>query len=576
MADHTQNRCLTTLKGVLLILPLFLGGCTLTTIQSESSLPQKEPTEPAIQLVEKEASPEIKFVVAKPQSEEELATTTVSAHPDVDNKEEPFSIATLFTSSFWNPPPKKQTPETLALAEPPVYQDVWERIRAGMKLPKLNSPYLQHQEQWYAKRPDYVLRLTERARRYLFHIVEEVERRNMPMEIALLPAIESAFRPSAYSRARAAGLWQFIPSTGRKFGLKQNWWYEGRRDVVAATDAALNYLEYLHKLFKGDWFLALASYNAGETRVGRAVRYNRKHGRLATYEHLKLASETKNYIPKLVAFSKIIADPDSFGITLATIPNEPYFKSVDVGSQIDLGIAATMTGIQHKELSALNPAFRRWATDPTGPHHLLLPVAQADKMETALKALPMSKRMRWARHKIRGGESLSVIARQYNIPINSIKSANRLTSDLIREGKHLLIPLSGQRYATTAMLNNQAPPIKISQPITYKVHRGDSLWKIARRYGSSIESIKKANNLTKTLIKPGMRLTIPAKSDTRQTAKKSSQPTLTKQTHKVRRGDSLWKIAKKYRVQIAQLTKWNRINKKALLMPGQKLVVYTR
>lgn len=558
------------------MLPLFLGGCTLATVPLDpGSSPATSAVAPS-RSAETSPLPEPKSVASKPQNEQKQNTTTPSVQPNIKESEEPFSVATLFNSSFWKLSPKKKVTQEPTPKGPPVYQDIWERVRAGMKFPKLNSPYLEKQQRWYASRPDYVLRLTERARRYLFHIVEEVERRNMPMEIALLPAIESAFRPRAYSRARAAGLWQFIPSTGRKFGLKQNWWYEGRRDVVAATDAALNYLEYLHKMFKGDWFLALASYNTGEARVGRAIRSNRKRGRLATYEHLKLSSETKNYIPKLVAFSKIIADPESFGITLAKIPNEPYFKSVEVGSQIDLGIAATMTGIQHKELSALNPAFRRWATDPAGPHQLLLPVAHADKMASSLKALPMSKRMRWARHKIRGGESLSVIARQYKIPISSIKSANRLTSNLIREGKHLLIPLSGQQHATAAMLNGQAPPIKISRPIIYKVHRGDSLWKIARRYGSSIESITKANNLTKTMIKPGMRLTIPPKSASRRSAKKSAQPVLTKQTHKVKRGDSLWKIAKKYSVQIAQLTKWNRINKKALLKPGQKLLIYTR
>ena len=225
----------------------------------------------------------------------------------------------------------------VSAAIPERFDSLWDRVRAGYGLEPLDSPLVERHEKWFSQNPAYMERMVQRARLYLYYIVDEVEKRNLPTEIALLPAIESAFKPHAYSRASAAGLWQFIPSTGRHYGLDRNWWYDGRRNVVEATQAALDYLEKLNNDFDGNWHLALAAYNAGERRVMNAIEYNRRRGRSTEYQNLRtLKPETLNYVPKLVAMAKIIANPEKYGIQLQPIDNEPYFAKVEVGSQIDL------------------------------------------------------------------------------------------------------------------------------------------------------------------------------------------------------------------------------------------------
>ena len=234
---------------------------------------------------------------------------------------------------------------------PKTYDDVWDRVRDGFRLRELDSPHVDYYVKWYAERPEYLERLGDRASLYLYYIVEELERNDIPMEIALLPAIESAYKPTAYSHAHASGLWQFISATGRRYGLKQNWWYDGRRDVVSATGAAIQYLSFLRDEFDGNWFHALAAYNTGERRVQRAILHNRRRGKSTAYEHLNLRRETERYIPKLLAIKRIVEN----------------------GSQIDLSIVAEAAGISTSKLHELNPGFRRWATDPAGPHRVLVP-----------------------------------------------------------------------------------------------------------------------------------------------------------------------------------------------------------
>ena len=241
------------------------------------------------------------------------------------------------------------------------YSNVWDRIRAGLSLPTLNSPLIARHEQWFVNNPEFMDAMLGRSRLYLYHIVEEVEKRGMPMEIALLPAIESAYKPYAYSRAKASGLWQFIPSTGRLYGLHANWWYDGRRDVLASTQAALDYLEKLNSDFNGDWQLALASYNCGEGKVGRLLEANRRKGLPMTYSGLtnSLPRETQHYVPKLMAFVNIVSDPAKYGVQLPPIPNQPYFERVDAGSQIDLGVVARLTDLPVTELYQINPGHSR-------------------------------------------------------------------------------------------------------------------------------------------------------------------------------------------------------------------------
>lgn len=408
-----------------------------------------------------------------------------------------------------------------AAAVPPSYDDIWDRIRAGFAMAPLDSPYIERHEQWFASNPDYIARLTERARLYLFHIVEEVEKRGLPMEIALLPAIESAYKPHAYSRARAAGLWQFIPSTGRHYGLRRDWWYDGRRDVLAATNAALNYLEKLRDEFDGDWHLALAAYNAGEGRVHRARRYNEHRGKPNTFGHLRtLKAETRNYVPKLIAIANIISDPAKFGIELDPIPNEPYFTTVDVGGQVDLAVLAEKADISLGDLYDINPGFKRWATAPDGPTHLLVPADKKPAVLAALDELPPEERVRWKRHHIRSGDTLSTIARRYGVGVSAIKKANRLKGNRIGAGRNLLIPISAR--AITARAGNITRPVyrKPAKPpaghveVVHKVQSGDTLWSIAVRYGVYIGQITNWNAISRHhVLKLGQILKIWVKPD---------------------------------------------------------------
>ena len=280
------------------------------------------------------------------------------------------------------------------------YDDLFDRMRAGFALDEVQEPAIDTQLAWFEHNPDYLERVFQRGQRYMYHIVTEVEARGMPLEFALLPVVESAYEPFAYSVSRAAGLWQFIPDTGRRFGLKQNWWFDGRRDVIESTRAALDYLQALHDQFDGDWLLAIAAYNVGENSVQREMDYNRAHGKPADFWHLKLPAETRAYVPKLLAMKRLMAEPERYGLEFAVIPNEPYFAVIDTNAQIDLKIAAQLASTSYDELVALNPGYNRWATDPEGPHRMLVPIDNADGFEAALQTLSPEERVRFAVHEV--------------------------------------------------------------------------------------------------------------------------------------------------------------------------------
>ncbi|MEE8321243.1 MAG: transglycosylase SLT domain-containing protein, partial [Gammaproteobacteria bacterium] len=296
--------------------------------------------------------------------------------------------------------------------------DLWQKIRQGLSLSRQTEKRsVQGKIAWYARNQDYIDRVAERAAPYLYYIIGEIEKRNMPIELALLPVVESAYQPFAYSPSRASGIWQFISSTGKQYGLKQNWWYDGRRDIIAATDAALNYLQKLHKEFDGNWQHALAAYNSGERNVGRAIRRNRKAGKPIDFWSLRLPRETRGYVPSLLAVAEIVANPAKHNITLKKIPNEPYFTAVNTGSQIDLATAARLAGQSMDDIYTLNPGFNRWATDPKGPHRLLIPIGKAQQFKQDLAQLPVSERITWKQHKIQKGETLGQIADRYHTSV---------------------------------------------------------------------------------------------------------------------------------------------------------------
>jgi len=297
----------------------------------------------------------------------------------------------------------------------PADEDLVGRIRGGLRLAPAQDPAVAAALEWFVARPDYLQRVLTRSEPYLHHIVESLERRDMPADLALLPVVESAFDPFAYSRGRAAGLWQIIPGTGSRLGLKQNWWTDERRDVLESTRAALDYLQYLNELFAGDWLLAVAGYNAGEGQVTRAIRRAEAAGQPADFWHVRhhLPAETRAYVPRLLALQQLVASPRDHGVVLPAIPNVPYFEVVATGGQLDMALAAELAGLSTDALYRLNPGVNRWATDPDGPHRLLLPVSRAGAFSAALGELHPADRVRWSRHRVSAGDTLGELAREH-------------------------------------------------------------------------------------------------------------------------------------------------------------------
>jgi membrane-bound lytic murein transglycosylase D len=408
-----------------------------------------------------------------------------------------------------------ETPHSSLIGPPSSdHKDIWSRLRSGYGLPKLDSKLVTLHEQWFANNPEYMSRMMERARLYLHYIVEEVEKRGMPTEIALLPAIESAYQPYAYSRARAAGLWQFIAPTGRLYGLKMNWWYDGRRDVMASTQAALDYLEKLYNEFDGDWHLALAAYNAGEGKINRMQGYNRARGKPTDFQSLKLKRETVNYVPKLVAMANIVADPEKYGVQLADIPNHPYFARVETNAQIDLGVVAKLVDLPIADLQVINPGYTRWATDPDGPHHLLVPADKKEALEQGLSSLAKEDRIQYRHHAVARGDTLSAVANRYGVTPEAIRTANGMHGNLLRAGQDLLIPVSSRTL--NPVVASAAKPVTVAahpkpngELVIHHVRAGDTLWSIARRYNVLVDHIRKWNLLEAgDVLRLGQRLRI--------------------------------------------------------------------
>lgn len=443
--------------------------------------------------------------------------------------------------------------------------DLWQRIRLGYGISDYRSlhPETQTRLTWFVNHPQYVNRVVERARPYLFYIVDELDKRNMPMEIALLPVVESGFQPFANSSSGAAGIWQFIPGTGKVFGLEQTWWYDGRRDVIRSTDAALNYLERLHGMF-GDWELALAAYNAGEGTVGRAIKRNEALGRPTDFWSLDLPTETQGYVPKLLAVAHMVKQPAQYDIRLSPIANQPYLTVVDIGSQLDLKLAADLAEMSKDELYQLNPGFNRWATAPTGPHKLVLPISKAADFKTSLAQLPKAQRLSWQRHKIAPGESLGQIATKHKTTVNAIKQANNLDSNIIRAGAHLMIPVASANAAESEpKLANTAQ----GKRSVYTVQPGDSWWHIARKHSVDVSELATWNKRTLgDVLHSGQQLVV-----WQPDASKVNRQAV---SYTIQNGDSLWKISRKFNVKVADVKAWNNLGDQSLLRPGQQLTLY--
>jgi membrane-bound lytic murein transglycosylase D len=490
-----------------------------------------------------------------------------------------------FPALLKNPLAVSQMPNEIEPAPQP--PDVWNRIRAGFVLPDIDHPRIQQQLDWYARHPGYMQRVAERARPYMHFIIENIEKNDLPSEIALLPIVESAFQPFAYSHGRASGIWQFIPSTGRRFGLKQNWWYDGRRDIYASTQAAIELLDRLQSYFDGDWMLALAAYNSGSGNVRRAIRRNQRHHRPTDFFSLDLPRETRAYVPKLLALKKIVADPQAYGITLDPIPDRPYFTKVELDGQIDLAKAAELADMELDDLYELNPGFNRWATSPNGPHYLLIPKDKAEQFEARLDQFPDKQMITWVRYRIRQGDTLSTIASKYNTSIHTIKRVNHLRGTMLRVGHSLTIPVASQRASEYRLSKAQRTKALQNRPrrgtkITYIVQQGDTFWELAQRHGVSVRALAKWNGMApRDPLIPGQKLVIWSRSTSRvsylNTGYITAPPrrSVTKRIgYRVRRGDSLARISQKFNVSIHQLRKWNGLPKGRYLQPGQRLTLY--
>ena len=412
-------------------------------------------------------------------------------------------------------------------AEDVTNSDLWARIKDGYELPDVQSPHTSTHEDWYASRPDYIKRMVERSQRYLYYIVEEVQKRGMPTEIALLPMIESAFNPQAYSRSKAAGIWQFVPATGKHFGLQQNWWVDNRRDVTAATNAALDYLQKLHGMF-GSWDLALAAYNAGEGTVQRAIDKNRRLGLATDYQNLNLPPETRNYVPKLQAIKNIVTDPEKYGLNIAAIPNRPYFARVTTPKQIDAKLAAQLAEISIEEFSALNPSYNRPVITSQGEkHQLLLPVWAAERFADNLANYdkPLSN---WQTYSAKRGERMDSIAKKFGTNAGHLRTVNSLSATgKLRSPQTMLVPASyntstddkaeiidvSDLIADNLASNNIENDVEANEPkatrrVTHKVKKGETLTALAAKYDTNTQTLRKLNGLTSTRVKVGQSLTI--------------------------------------------------------------------
>lgn len=444
--------------------------------------------------------------------------------------------------------------------EPEAPLDLWQRLRDGFEITPEKLPYTANKQlNRYLKNPHNLNILFKRSTPYLFHVTEQLENANLPLELALLPIVESNYDPLAYSPSHAVGLWQFIPSTATSLGLERSRWYEGRRDVVQSTAAAATYLAYLNKQFSGNWMHALAAYNSGEGAVRKAIRKNRRLGKTTDFWSLRLPRETKNYVPQLMALASIVKDAEKHQIKLPEIDNSSFFDIVELPGQIELAKIIEVTDVDEVIFTQLNSAYRRSVTPPKTGYSVLLPVDKSGVLSEFLATTDPSTWAQYREYIVQSGDTLSHIAKRYQQTTTQIKSTNRLRNDFLRVGQILRIPPNGEVAVLTEY--------KTLQTQTYTVVAGDTLSEIAEKHKVSIRNLKRSNNLSSNLINVGQVLIIKAPSNPKATP-------IRKLNYQVRSGDSLYLIAKKFNLKISDITSWNKLDKNKYLQPGQRLTLY--
>lgn len=454
---------------------------------------------------------------------------------------------------------------------------------------------------WFMAHRKYLRAAATNARPYMYYIVTQIRKRNLPLEFALLPIIESAYDPFAYSTSGAAGLWQMMPATATDFGLKQNWWYDGRRDVVASTNAALDYLVYLQNFFSGNWMFTVAAYHAGQGTILNAVKKNAANGDATDFWSLPLGRQTQMYIPKLLALAEMIAHPEKYPLDMPVIPDKPYLTQVDVGSQIDLAKAAKLCGLSLSALMNLNPGFNRWATSPDGPYLLVVPIQNETQLREGLSLLPRSSRVTWERYDVQSGDTLGKIATKYHTSMAILQQVNKLDSTVIHVGDVIFIPnstahtvpksvspespiasmkaASSNVIATSKSVDHPKEARVSSSKATaasvvtvYRVRKGDTLSSIANSLNVPWENLRAYNNLSSNTLKIGQKLNIPPQVTSAQS---SSLKTLQKVRYVIQSKDTLEKIARQFSVSVKDIERWNSsMTENAILHPGKTLVIY--
>ncbi len=520
-----------------------------------------------------------------PEPESALPTSDVIETPSASTTPpEPAAIISIEPAPP-NAPPLLKAADSQGNPQ----HDLWARIRAGFALSDLGTDLVQENENLYLKRPDYFERMVGRSKRYLFYIVEAVEKRGMPTEVALLPMVESAFNPKAYSRAHASGLWQFIPSTGRSYGLQQTWWVDNRRDVIAATNAALDYLQKLHGMF-GSWELALAAYNWGEGSVMRAIAKNQARGLPTDYLSLRMPKETQQYVPRLIAIKNLIQRSQDFGIDLGVVPNTPYFAQITLTQHIDVALAAKLADTTLDEFTSLNPNYTRPVIQAHQPATLLLPVDKAELFAANLESYGKPL-VSWQPYHAKRGEKLDAIAHRHGISSGQLKEINGITK--LKRGRLignqvLLVPGTGRAKLENAVFSETIA--KASDTEIYTVRKGDTLFSIARRHGVKAEQIKTWNRLgaKRLVLNQKLRLGPPEKaaakpvqqvantSETKNNKPRDTRPHKPppkKKRYTVRRGDTLFSIAQRFDVDLDDLMRWNKLSSRARLLPGDKVTI---
>lgn len=457
---------------------------------------------------------------------------------------------------------------------------VWTRIRDGFKVPDMQNSVVEANVAKYSKRPDYLQRMADRSQKYLYHIIEEVDARGMPTEIALLPFVESAFVTNAKSRVKAAGLWQFMPATGRDYSLDQTMWLDKRYDVLQSTSAALTYLQRLYDEF-GSWPLALAAYNWGEGNLRRAIKRNQAKGLPTDYMSLKMPDETRNYYPKLQAIKNIVKDPRNFGIKLPTVYNEPFFVQIFKDQDIDVKRAAQLAGMSQAEFSTLNPSFNRPVIVASHNHSMLMPTDKIDTFVENLVTYRMSGKplSSWTTYRVKPEDTIASIAKKAHMSEEALREANQIPSGRrIKPGSLVLVSRdSGLGEAEDISSDTIDASFALAQDfrrVSYRVRKGDTLPRVARRLGVSAKTIASSNRLKGSRLKVGQMLYVNVPVKTRQVA---SNPPVTEKTsnakfYVVRKGDTLYSIAQRYSISVNALKSANRLSSSNVSV-GQRLTI---